>query len=139
MRGRLHHPPDQGTFRDASKRYWEAIEGSETDLNRRQRGGGPGGAAYLEEKRGKAYPAIPRLWRSSWEQFIAFLDYGGPLLIRSCRDEHGVSQAAFRGGDPGTRLFTGGTAEPGVRPPCDQPCRGVQRLLKRDARVTSAR
>ena len=29
----------------------------------------------LEEKWGKPYPAIPRLWRAAWEQFIPFLDY----------------------------------------------------------------
>jgi hypothetical protein len=29
----------------------------------------------LEEKWGKAYPAIPKLWRAAWEQFIPFLDY----------------------------------------------------------------
>ena len=29
----------------------------------------------LEEKWGKPYPAIPKLWRNAWEQFIPFLDY----------------------------------------------------------------
>lgn len=29
----------------------------------------------VEEKWGKPYPAIPRLWRSAWEQFTPFLDY----------------------------------------------------------------
>jgi transposase-like protein len=29
----------------------------------------------LEEKWGKPYPAIPKLWRSSWELFTPFLDY----------------------------------------------------------------
>jgi Transposase, Mutator family len=28
----------------------------------------------VEEKWGKPYPAIPRLWRSSWELFTPFLD-----------------------------------------------------------------
>jgi transposase-like protein len=31
--------------------------------------------AFLEEKWGKTYPAIPKLWRSAWEQFTPFLDY----------------------------------------------------------------
>jgi transposase-like protein len=31
--------------------------------------------AAFEDKWGKAYPAIPRLWRAAWEQFIPFLAY----------------------------------------------------------------
>ena len=31
--------------------------------------------AFLEEKWGEAYPAIPKLWRSAWEQLTLFLDY----------------------------------------------------------------
>lgn len=28
------------------------------------------------EKWGKAYPAMIRLWRSAWAEFVPFLDYG---------------------------------------------------------------
>ena len=34
----------------------------------------------FEEKWGKPYPAIPKLWRAAWEQFIPFLDY--PVELR---------------------------------------------------------
>ena len=66
----------RGTFKYASKRYWEQLAkdvrpiytaASATDA----------WAAFeaLEEKWGKPYPAIPKLWRAAWEQFIPFLDY----------------------------------------------------------------
>ena len=66
----------RGTFRYASKRYWEQLA---RDL--RPIYTAPTAAAAwaafeeLEEKWGKPYPAIGRLWRSAWEQFIPFLDY----------------------------------------------------------------
>jgi transposase-like protein len=66
----------RGTFRYASKRYWEQIA---KDL--RPIYTAPTAAAAwaafeeLEEKWGKPYPAIPKLWRAAWEQFIPFLDY----------------------------------------------------------------
>ena len=49
--------------------------GSATDLHRGHRG--PAWAAFeqFEEKWGKAYPAIPKLWRAAWNEFIPFLDY----------------------------------------------------------------
>lgn len=66
----------RGTFRYASKRYWEAIA---KDL--RPIYTAPSAVAAwaafeeFEEKWGKPYPAIPKLWRAAWEQFIPFLDY----------------------------------------------------------------
>lgn len=33
------------------------------------------GLEALEEKWGKKYPAIIRLWRNAWAEFIPFLDY----------------------------------------------------------------
>jgi putative transposase len=66
----------RGTFRYASKRYWEAIAKDLKPIYTAVNAAAAQEAlAYLEEKWGKAYPAIPRLWRSSWEQFIPFLDY----------------------------------------------------------------
>src|SRR3954447_21252818 len=56
----------RGTFRYASKRYWEAIA---KDLKPIYTAVTPAAAeealAYLDEKWGRQYPAIPRLWRSS--------------------------------------------------------------------------
>jgi putative transposase len=66
----------RGTFRYASKRHWEALA---KDLR-------PiytvptveaAWAAFeaLEENWGARYPAIPKLWRASWEVFTPFLAY----------------------------------------------------------------
>jgi transposase-like protein len=66
----------RGTFRYASKRYWETIAKDLRPIY--QASSAPAAwAAFeeFEEKWGKPYPAIPRLWRAAWEQFIPFLDY----------------------------------------------------------------
>jgi transposase-like protein len=66
----------RGTFRYASKRYWEAIAKDLKPIYTAVNAAAAEEAlAYLEKKWGKAYPAIPRLWRAGWEQFIPFLDY----------------------------------------------------------------
>ena len=66
----------RGTFRYASKRYWEAIA---KDLRPIYTAPSADAAwarfEEFEEKWGKAYPAIPKLWRAAWEQFIPFLAY----------------------------------------------------------------
>jgi transposase-like protein len=65
------------TLRYASRKYWDqlardlkAIYTAPTEQ-----------AAWasfeeLEEKWGKPYPAIPKLWRAAWQEFIPFLAYG---------------------------------------------------------------
>ena len=66
----------RGTFRYASKRYWEQLA---RDLRPIYTAPNPDAAwaafEELEEKWAKPYPAIGRLWRAAWEQFIPFLDY----------------------------------------------------------------
>jgi transposase-like protein len=66
----------RGTFRYASRKYWESIA---RDLKPIYQAPDAAAAAAaldaLEEKWGKAYPAMIRLWRSAWEEFIPFLDY----------------------------------------------------------------
>ncbi len=66
----------RGTFRYASKRYWDTLA---KDLRRIYTAptADAAWAAFeeLEEKWGKPYPAIPRLWRAAWNEFIPFLDY----------------------------------------------------------------
>jgi putative transposase len=66
----------RGSFRYASKRYWPELA---ADLKPIYTAPNPSAAAAaldaVEEKWGKPYPAIPRLWRSSWELFTPFLDY----------------------------------------------------------------
>ena len=66
----------RGTFRYASKRYWEAIARDLRPIYTAATAQAAWAAfEELEEKWGKPYPAIPKLWRASWEQFIPFLDY----------------------------------------------------------------
>jgi transposase-like protein len=75
-RGRHKTHLIRNTFRYASKKYWGQIA---VDLKPIY--GAPSRdaawAAFeeFEEKWGKPYPAISKLWRSAWEQFVPFLDY----------------------------------------------------------------
>ena len=66
----------RGTFRFASRRYWDQIAhdlrpvytaASEAEALAR--------FEEFEEKWGKPYPAISRLWRNAWSEFVPFLDY----------------------------------------------------------------
>ena len=76
----------RGTFRYASKRYWQQIA---KDLKPIYTAPTITAAAEaldgLEEKWGRPYPAIPKLWRAGWEQFIPFLDYDVESARRSAR------------------------------------------------------
>ena len=47
----------------------------EADLHRGQRRGRRAALDELDAKWGARYPAIIRLWRNAWEEFIPFLDY----------------------------------------------------------------
>jgi putative transposase len=64
------------TFRFASRKYWDQIAhdlrpvytaASEAEALAR--------FEEFEEKWGKPYPAISRLWRNAWSEFVPFLDY----------------------------------------------------------------
>ena len=66
----------RATLRYASRKYWDhlardlkAIYTAPTQ--------DAAWAAFeeLEEKWGKPYPAIPKLWRAAWEEFTPFLSY----------------------------------------------------------------
>ena len=66
----------RGTFRYASKKYWESIAKDLRPIYQAATADAAWAAfEEFEEKWGKAYPAIPRLWRAAWEQFIPFLAY----------------------------------------------------------------
>ncbi len=76
-RADLHHPPDP---RHLPVRLQAVLgghrQGPAPDLHRAATADAAWAAfEELEEKWGKAYPAIPKLWRAAWEQFIPFLDY----------------------------------------------------------------
>jgi transposase-like protein len=66
----------RATFRYASRKYWDQLA---KDM-RKMYTAATDQAAWaafeeLEEKWGKTYPAIGRLWRAAWEEFIPFLAY----------------------------------------------------------------
>ncbi|KLU10935.1 IS256 family transposase [Kocuria sp. SM24M-10] len=66
----------RGTFRYASRKYWDELA---KDLKPIYQAPTAGAAAEaldaLEEKWGTRYPAIIRLWRGAWTEFVPFLDY----------------------------------------------------------------
>jgi transposase-like protein len=66
----------RGTFRYASKRYWEALARDLRPIYTAP----TAEAAWVafeafEETWASLYPAIGKLWRSSWQEFIPFLAY----------------------------------------------------------------
>lgn len=66
----------RGTFRYASKRYWAELARDIRPIYTAPTVAAAEEAlAFLEEKWGKPYPAIPRMWRAAWEQFTPFLAY----------------------------------------------------------------
>jgi transposase-like protein len=66
----------RNTFRFASRKYWDQIG---HDLRPVYTAASEGEALArfeeFEEKWGKPYPAISRLWRNAWSEFVPFLDY----------------------------------------------------------------
>jgi putative transposase len=66
----------RGSFRYASRKYWEALS---KDLKPIYTAVNADAAAAalddLEDKWGSRYPAMIRLWRNAWSEFIPFLDY----------------------------------------------------------------
>jgi transposase-like protein len=68
----------RNSFRFASKKCWDGLS---RDLKPIYTAVNADAAAAaldnLDAKWGTRYPAIIRLWRNTWEEFIPFLDYGG--------------------------------------------------------------
>jgi putative transposase len=66
----------RNTFRFASRKYWDQIA---RDLRPVYTAASEAEALArfeeFEEKWGKPYPAISRLWRNAWSEFVPFLDY----------------------------------------------------------------
>ena len=66
----------RNTFKLASKKDWDALK---RDVKPIYTAPNPNAARAaledLDEKWGKKYGAIIRLWKSAWEEFIPFLDY----------------------------------------------------------------
>ena len=78
----------RGTFRYASKKYWDAArQGPASPIyTGRHRRRGVGGVRGARGEVGQALPGDHRLWRAAWEQFIPFLDYD--LEIRQVLCSH---------------------------------------------------
>ncbi|MFA7266265.1 MAG: IS256 family transposase [Candidatus Nanopelagicales bacterium] len=66
----------RGSFRYASKKYWPQIANDLKPIYQAVNADAASAALDdFEEKWGKRYPAIIRLWRNAWTEFIPFLDY----------------------------------------------------------------
>ncbi|GAA4410208.1 IS256-like element IS1554 family transposase [Fodinibacter luteus] len=66
----------RATLRYASRRYWDQLA-RDLRVIYTAPSAQAAWAAFeeLEEKWGKPYPAIPKLWRAAWEEFTPFLAY----------------------------------------------------------------
>jgi putative transposase len=66
----------RNSFRLTSRKYWDAIK---RDLKAMYEAPNPDAAKIaleeLEDKWSTKYPAMVRLWRNAWNEFIPFLDY----------------------------------------------------------------
>ena len=83
----------RGTFRYASKRCWEAIAKDLRPIYTAPSAQAAWAAfEEFEEKWGKPYPAIPKLWRADWEQSIPFLDYDVEIRKVLCSTDEIVKQ-----------------------------------------------
>ena len=66
----------RGTFRYASRRYWDELSKDLKPIYQAPTADTAAAALDdLDRKWGTRYPAIIRLWRSAWDEFIPFLDY----------------------------------------------------------------
>jgi transposase-like protein len=66
----------RNTFRLASKRDWDAIKrGIKPIYTAVNADTAAAALADLDAGWGQRYPAVIRLWRNAWEEFIPFLDY----------------------------------------------------------------
>lgn len=66
----------RNTFRLASKKDWDALKRDVKPIYTAPNHIAARAALEdLDEKWGKKYAAITRLWNSAWEEFIPFLDY----------------------------------------------------------------
>jgi transposase-like protein len=66
----------RNTFRYASRKYWERLAADLKPIYQALNADAAAAALdQFEANWGSRYPAIIRLWRSSWTEFIPFLDY----------------------------------------------------------------
>lgn len=66
----------RGTFRFASRKYWDAIAKDLKPIYQAVNAAAAAAALNaLDDTWGARYPAMIRLWRNAWAEFIPFLDY----------------------------------------------------------------
>ena len=66
----------RGTFRYAARQYWEELARDLKPIYTAPTAAAAEAALEaVEEKWGRRYPAIIRLWRGAWSEFVPFLDY----------------------------------------------------------------
>ncbi len=66
----------RATLRYASRKYWDQLAKDLRSIYTAPTVEAAWAAfEELEEKWGKPYPAIPKLWRAAWEEFTPFLAY----------------------------------------------------------------
>ncbi len=66
----------RGTFRYASRRYWDELSKDLKPIYQAPTAQAAAAALdTLEDKWGARYPAMIQLWRNAWAEFIPFLDY----------------------------------------------------------------
>ena len=66
----------RGSFRYASRRYWDELSQDLKPIYQAVNADAAAAALdQLEDKWGARYPAMIRLWRNAWTEFIPFLDY----------------------------------------------------------------
>jgi putative transposase len=75
----------RNTFRLASKKDWDALRRDLKPIYTAVNDAAAGAALEeLVERWGTRYPAIVRLWRNAWEEFIPFLDYDPEIRAVLC-------------------------------------------------------
>jgi putative transposase len=82
----------RNAFRYASRRDWDALAKDLRPVYTAPTE--PAAAARLDEltdKWGTRYPAIVRLWRSAWPEFIPFLDYDVEIRRIICSTDESVN------------------------------------------------
>jgi putative transposase len=66
----------RGTFRFASRKYWDELSKDLKPIYQAVNAEAASAALDgLDEKWGQRYPAMIRLWRNAWAEFVPFLDY----------------------------------------------------------------
>ena len=66
----------RGSFRYASRKYWDELSKDLRPIYTAVNAdAAAAGLDALDDKWGKRYPAMIRLWRNAWSEFIPFLDY----------------------------------------------------------------